>query len=200
MTAEFIETPVFPERVSFGITGGPEFSTRVVRTQAGDEFRDMLMAQAKHSYEASLAAKLPVDWEPLLEFFHIVGGRAVGFRFKDWSDYTARQGEGLFAQLTGTTFQMYKRYTSGSATRDRRIQKPRNNSTVVVTGGSSPVVDYTTGIVTVSAGTPTSWIGDFDVPCRFDVDKMSGETVDKTPGGSLIRSWHTIPIIEIPIQ
>lgn len=194
----FLESPIFPEQVSFGITGGPEYSTRIVRTIAGDEFRDELLAQALHKYEASEAAKRPTDWKALRAFFHNAAGRAHGFRFKDWSDYTAIVGEGVFAMLTSTTFQMYKRYTSGSATKDRRIQKPRTG-TITVTGGTTPVVDYTTGIVTVASGTPTDWAGQFDVPCRFDTDELRGEIIDKTPGGQLFISWQSIPIVEIQI-
>lgn len=195
----FIESPVFPEKVSFGITGGPGYLTRVVRVSAGEEFRDQQLAQALHKYEASHSAKLPDNWRPLRDFFHVAAGRLNDFRFKDWADYTVRSGEGGFSMLTATTFQMYKVYTAGAATRNRRIQKPRNNNTVIVTGGSGVSIDYTTGIVTVSSGTPTSWIGDFDVPCRFDTDVMEGEIIDKTPGGDFIMSWRSIPIIEVQI-
>lgn len=193
----FLETPVFPERISFGITGGPSYVTRIVRTISGAEFRDQLMAQALHAYDAAHAAKREDRWRPLQAFFHIAGGRLNGFRFKDWSDYTVRSGEGAFAPLSANTFQMYKVYTAGTATRNRRIQKPRDNNTVLIAGGTVESIDYATGIVTMTTGTPTSWVGDFDVPCRFDTDDMKSDIVDKTPGGELLITWQAIPIIEI---
>lgn len=200
MTVGFVESPVFPEKISFGALGGPAYATRVVRTRIGAEYRDQIMEQALHKFEVSHAAKLPTDYRILQNFFHSVGvGRAYGFRFKDWQDYTARSGEGVFSMLTSTTFQMYKVYTSGSNTRNRKIQKPRNNNTIVIGGGASPTIDYATGIVTVSSGIPTSWVGDFDVPCRFDTDEMQGEIEDKTPGGEFIMNWRSIPIIEIQV-
>lgn len=193
----FLESPIFPEKVSFGITGGPGYSTRVVRTIAGNEFRDQLLEQALHSYEASHVAKRPGYWEPLRAFFHIAGGRLNGFRFKDWSDFTVVSGEGAFAQLSTLEFQMYKVYTVDASVRNRRIQKPRPNA--IITGGTVDDYDTTTGIVTMTSGTPTGWTGEFDVPCRFDVDQMKGEIIDKAPTGAFFQSWSNIPIIEIRI-
>lgn len=206
----FLESAVFPERLFlYGIQGGPGYATRLVRTISGKERRDQLRAQALHVYEVSHAAKLPAAWKPLRAFFHIAAGRENSFRFKDWTDYRAQDGgQGLFASLgystsAGAAYQMYKRYTSGSDTRDRRIQKPRDNSTVTVTGDTSFVlgaIDYTTGIVYASSGAPLEWVGDFDVPCRFDVDEMQGHVVSKKPNGDLIMEWQSIPIIEVQIE
>src|SRR5690242_9257512 len=166
----FLETPRFPETVSFALTGGPAFSTDIVETYGGQETRVQNWAQAKRKYEASNAARLPAIYRPLQAFFHIAAGRANGFRFKDWLDYQDNDagGAGVFVMLTSTTFQMVKRYTTGSSTHDRNIQKPV--SPIVVTGGSGASVNYATGVVTVSSGTPTAWSGAFDVPCRFDTE------------------------------
>jgi uncharacterized protein (TIGR02217 family) len=188
----------FPETVSFGFSGGPEFQTVIVTVDSGQEYPDQRWAQARRTYEASYAARLPAQYQPLQAFFHVAAGKANSFRVKDWTDFRHNDagGTGVFSMLTATTFQMVKRYTSGSSTYDRIIQK--QVSPIVVTGGTTPVVDYTTGIVTVAAGTPTVWTGTFDVPCRFDTDQMKGEVIDKS-GKDLIIGWSSIPIIEIRV-
>lgn len=205
----FLESPIFPERIFLDeIQGGPEYYTRLVRTVVGKEFRDEIRAQAMHKYDVAHAAKKPSAWKPLRAFFHIAGGRANAFRFKDWTDYRGQDGgQGLFASLgysatAGAAYQMYKRYTAGSSTRDRRIQKPRPNK-ITVEGDSGFVlggIDYTTGIVYASSGVPLTWTGDFDVPCRFDIDEMRGSVAGKKGNGDLIMEWGSIPIIEVPIE
>lgn len=42
-----------------------------------------------------------------------------------------------------------------------------------------------------------TWEGEFDVPCRFDIDQMRGEVMDKHKNGDLIVSWSSIPIVEV---
>lgn len=194
----FLETPRFPECVSLGAEGGPAFLTDIVAVASGYEYRNRAREKALGRWEVAHNALLPADYEPLRAFFLVAAGQFNGFRFKDHSDFEVGAGEGVFVLLTATTFQMYKRYTIGASTYDRKIQKPVTG-TVTVTGGSSVSVNYTTGIVTVNSGTPTSWVGQFDVPCRFGTDEMKAETITKTGSGELLIGWRSIPIIEIRV-
>lgn len=146
-------------------------------------------------FDVSHAARLASAFATLLAFQRAMRGKLHSFRFKDWSDYSATASQGIFAMLTSTTFQMYRTYVAGSATHNRIIQKPWP-STVTVTGGTTPVVDYTTGIVTVASGTPTAWAGEFDVPCHFDQDDMQGEFIGGNPSNRIF-GWSGIGISEI---
>lgn len=197
----FIETPRFPEDISFGAIGGPGFLTDVVIVESGQEYRRQARALELGAWEVSHAARKPTQYRKLQAFFRVAAGRANAFRFKDWSDFEVSASEGRFAAIagdsSGATWQMVKRYTFGAYTYDRAIQKPVSG-TVVVTGGSGHSIDYTTGILTEGAGEPTSWTGEFDVPCRFDTDVMKAETRDREGGyGDLIIGWSTIPIVEV---
>jgi len=186
----------FPSAISFGAQGGPGYRTDVVVVSSGAETRNVTWAQARRRYDVSFAARLPTAADAVKAFFHNMQGRAHGFRFKDWTDYSATASEGKFTLLTATTFQAYKRYTSGSQTNDRIIQK--GIATWSITGGSGVSVNYNTGIVTVSSGTPTAWAGQFDVPCRFDTDELTGTIIDKS-GAEFITGWDSIPIVEIRV-
>jgi len=191
----FYETQ-FPAAISYGAVGGPGFRTDVVVVSSGAEQRNVTWSQARRRYDVAHAARLPTASDAVKAFFHNMNGRAHGFRFKDWTDYAATASEGKFTLLTSTTFQAYKRYTSGSQTYDRKIQK--GIATWVITGGTVSAIDYNTGIVTMTSGTPTAWAGEFDVPCRFDVDELSGTIISRS-GSNLVVGWSSIPIVEVRV-
>lgn len=195
----FIESPRFPDCVSFGAQGGAGFKTDIVVVNSGRESRNQRWSQSRAPYEVSHNAKLPEIYKPLQQFFRIAAGKANAFRFKDWLDYTVIAGEGFFEATTDSPieYQLLKRYTWGAFTMDRVISKPI--ATISVTGGTVSSVDYTTGKVRMTSGVPTVWTGEFDVPCRFDVDEMIGDIQDKTPGGDFIINWRSIPIVEVRV-
>ncbi len=193
----FLESPRFPDEIAAWAIGGRGFMTTVVETYGGDEYRNSAWSIARGEWDftdglrtadamsATLAQYL------LRNMFMVARGQLNAFRFKDFSDYTD-EGGGVFVMLTATTFQMFKHYVRGALTYDQIIQKPVSG-TVTVTGGSGASVDYTTGIVTVASGTPTSWVGQFDVPVRFGGD-MPKNGLD--PSGALYN-WQGIKLIEV---
>lgn len=196
----FLETPRFPDTIAFGAVGGPGFSTGVVTFASGYESRNANWSASRHAYEVSQAVRSKSDMDDLIAFFRVAQGRANGFRFRDFADYSAASGEGVLTELTAnTTWQLYKRYTSGASTSDRIITKPIS-STIAFTGGGSYTLDATTGIVTRNSGSnPTGWSGEFDVPCRFDIDQMQHEIVSRSPQGEVLIAWRSIPLVEIRV-
>lgn len=190
----FIETR-FPDDIAIGAVGGPGFNTDVVSVNSGSDQRKANWQDAKCAYDVSHGIKTQTQLDVLVAFFRVMKGRANAFRFKDWADYkdkmnAASPTAGIFATIDSTHFQMVKRYTTSVTNHDRDITKPVSGSVAVV-GGVSPSVDYTTGIVTVASGTPSSWTGEFDVPCRFDTDQMKISIAHYNA-----FSWGGIPIVE----
>lgn len=185
-----------PIAISMHATGGPAFSTSIVAVQSGGESANQNWSQELGAWEIGYSASLQTQWSALLSFFRVAAGRANTWRFRDWLDYSASTGEGVFQELTPTTFQMYRRYTVGAYTYDRKITKPVSGA-VTVTGGSSPSVAASTGIVTVSSGTPTAWAGQYDVHARFDIDRPQFTILDKSASGGLIVEWASIPVLEV---
>ena len=188
----FIETQ-FPTDISYGASGGPGFSTSVIVVNSGFEQRNSSWEDSRCRWDVTQGVKNQAQLDTLIAFFRAMKGRANGFRYKDWADFEVGAGEGIFRSLTATTFQMVRRYTTAGTNQDRDIKKPVSG-TVAVIGGVGASVDYTTGIVTVSSGTPTAWTGKFDVPARFDTDQMQ-VSIDfyKT------YTWGQIPIVEIRV-
>ncbi|WP_406721716.1 DUF2460 domain-containing protein [Wolbachia endosymbiont (group B) of Euphydryas aurinia] len=78
----------FPENISYGSTGGPEFSTDVVTTHNGCEQRNINWSRARARYNIAYGVRSNEQLTELITFFQARKGKAIGFRFKDWSDFT----------------------------------------------------------------------------------------------------------------
>lgn len=198
----FIETR-FPTDIAFGSTGGPEYSTDIVITQSGYEQRNSNWAQARARFNVAHGVKTQPQLDALISFFRARKGRADGFRFKDWTDYK------VLAQVIGigngsnTQFQLRKDYTSGSIVEGRTITKPvAGTINIYLNGVLQSIANYsvnsTSGMVTFNSapgnGVSVSADFEFDVPVRFDTDKLSA-TLDSY--GS--HSWTDIPLVEIRV-
>lgn len=186
---------LFPDCVALGASGGPGFLTNIVIVNSGQEFPDQVWQLEKGQWEVAHAAKRPEEYIPLGAFFRIARGRANTFRFLDHTDFEVSIDQGVFLELTPTTFQMEKRYSFDSEYYDRKITKPR--PTPEIDGGSVASIDYSTGIVTMTSGTPTAWSGIFHCHCRFDTDKMVRVAVTRTPDGDLLITWASVLLVEI---
>jgi uncharacterized protein (TIGR02217 family) len=208
----FLETPRFPLTVAYGASGGPGYNTDVVMRGSGQEARNANWPYPRHMYDAALGVKVWSDLEELLSYFHVVQGRAHGFRFKDHGDFKScgvYETPAATDQIIGTgddnedEFQLAKTYTQGAMSTTRPITKPRDGTVLIAVDGALQTetthytIDYATGIVTFitppAEGEVVSWGGEFDVPVRFDVDQLSTVFEDYRLGSV------TVPIIEVRV-
>ena len=174
----FLETPRFPDNVAFGVTGGPGYLTDVVVVNSGDESRNQNWTQARATYEASHAARLPAEYTVLRDFFRAVKGRTHGFRFKDHLDFSVTVSNGVLGSGVGSgvpTYQLGKLYAAGALSETRTISKPVSGTTTIyrnaspatagagagqyalstITGIVTWVADATQTIASVTIGNPT---------------------------------------------
>lgn len=200
MTA-FVEIRL-PVDISYGSSGGPEYSTDVTITHGGFEQRNINWADARAQYNVAHGVKTQAQLDELIAFFRARKGRAYGFRFKDWTDYQGIAEVLSIGDGITTNFQLVKHYSSGGITETRAIKKAVAGTVqiyldaVLQTSGVS--VDTATGIVTF-ATPPANGVEimadfEFDVPVRFDTDKLSA-SIDSY--GS--HSWMDIPLIEVRV-
>lgn len=150
----------FPTNLSLGAVGGAGFSTNIIVVESGYEYRNQNWSQSRGQWDVSHAVKTPTEADALIKFFRRHKGQAVGFRFKDWSDYQATD---QVLPYTGSgTVQLVKSYAATmpdpwdlDPTR-RLITKPIS-STVSMKKNDAAYTSYTlndqTGLVTL---TPTS--------------------------------------------
>lgn len=206
----FIESPRFNDNISYGSQGGPKFKTFVFESTSGTEQRNITWANARGEWNVSHGVRDAQDMDEIRSFFFNVRGKAVGFRFKDWSDYSVTNnllgiGDSADSGVTGTAiFNIVKDYTVGVETYSRRIFKPIDGTLALTVDGnlqsegSDFNIDYTTGIITFTngnrpeTGEEVRVTCEFDVPVRFDTDHLSA-----AHDGFRTESWSSIPIVEL---
>lgn len=199
----------FPVSLSLGSVGGPERRTRVTTLASGFERRNAAWAQARRRYDAGVGLQSLDDIHEVIAFFEARMGRLYGFRWRDWADWKSckpsaepRARDCVIGLGDGArrTFQLVKAYASGPAQVLRPIRKPVTGSVkVAVDGVAQPfVVDSTTGAVTLDAPPPAGaevTAGfEFDVPARFDTDRIE-VSLSAFDAGEI----PSIPVVEIRV-
>lgn len=205
----------FPTAISLGATGGPERRTEIVTLGSGREERNQRWADSRRVYNAGYGIKTLADLETVIAFFEERRSRLYGFRWKDHADFKSCGVSGVVNasdQIIGVgdggtcDFQLIKRYGSEFAPWTRTITKPVIGSVVVAVDGVEQTestvftCDTTTGLIHFNAeyipanGTTITAGFEFDVPVRFDTDRLE-INLDGFRHGSI----PNIAIVEIRI-
>lgn len=160
----------FPTNISIGAVGGPEFSTHVVAIDSGFEQRNQRWETSRLKFDVSHGVRTIAEMKQLVAFFRMVKGKAHGFRFKDFTDYTVDTTEGRFAKdvvdaepslyASGEKkYQLYKTYEFSSNYTNRIIRKPVAGTVKVYVDGVQSTaysLDTTTGVLTWNDSVGTS--------------------------------------------
>ncbi len=203
----------FPTAISRGAQGGPERRTDVVVLGSGFEERNSRWADSRRSYNAGYGVKSLNDLNAVIAFFEERRGRLYGFRWRDHADWKSCPPMAVTSALdqqigvgTGSqsTFQLKKTYGSVHAPWSRTIAKPVTGTVkIAVAGatktlGSAFTVSAATGVVTFlsghipAAGQSVTAGFEFDVPVRFDTDKL-----DINVTGFAHGAIPNIPLLEV---
>lgn len=202
---------LFPPDVSFGASGGPERRNEVVLMTSGRERRNLRTAHSRRTYDAGTGVKSLQDMYDVLAFFEARRGSFHAFRFRDPFDNRScrpEQAHAVADQMLGigdgarTRFALTKTYGAGVDAYKRPIRKPVPASLILGLDGveQAPGADYQfddataeivfsvapTGGAEVTAGFR------FDVPVRFDAERMSVSLTSFRAG-----QIPTIPLIEV---
>lgn len=177
-----------PEDIERGASGGPGFRTAILGLESGAEKRNIVWSRARGRWNIGYGIQNGGQLTTVRDFFWIHNGRAIGFRFKDWSDFRiGRLGDATTRQLIGTgdgievDYQIFKHYLVSSFFYDRPITRPISGIEVYVNAVLQTItthytVDLTTGIITFVTAPPDTQlvevICEFDVPVRFDTDVL----------------------------
>lgn len=203
----------YPTNLSFGSSGGPERRTEIVTLVNGFEERNSPWQDSRRRYDAGHGMRSPDDLETLIAFFEARRGQLHAFRWKDWSDYkTCRPSQTVSAtdQVLGTgdgvqtVFQLVKVYASGGQSYTRILTKPVAGTVKIAVNGVARVagadfsVNTDTGAVTFNvppgAGLAVTGGCEFDVPVRFDTDRISTSLATFQAG-----EIPSVPVIEVRV-
>lgn len=203
----------FPTNISRGAQGGPERRTDVVVLGSGFEERNSRWAASRRSYNAGYGVTSLDALYEVIAFFEERRGRFHGFRWRDHVDWkSGAPGAATTAldQAIGIgdgearVFQLRKTYGAAHAPFAREIRKPVAGTVKIAVDGATRTlgthftVDTATGVVTFEEGEAP---GDgalvtagfeFDVPVRFDTDKL-----DINLSGFASGAIPNIPVVEV---
>ncbi len=199
----------FPLDVALGARGGPERTTDVVTLASGREERNSRWAHARRRYNAGYGVKSRADMLAVLAFFEERRGRFHSFLWRDGLDYSSNGTPTPTAldQVIGTgdgvnvSFTLTKRYGASFDPYLRPITRPVAGSVMVAVAGDGLatadfLVDTLTGVVTldvapaVGAAVTAGFL--FDVPVRFDTDRLDVELTSFDAAEA-----PSIPLIEV---
>jgi uncharacterized protein (TIGR02217 family) len=205
----------FPTSISMGATGGPERRTDVVVLGSGFEERNSRWANSRRSYSAGYGVKSLDDLHSVITFFEERRGRLYGFRWRDHADWKSCAPQDVPSatdQVIGigdgvtAAFQLKKTYGGLRAPWVREIKKPVAGTVLVAVAGIPQTLgtdfslDLVTGLVTFLPGhipvTGSSITAgfEFDVPVRFDTDKL-----EISLAGFQAGAIPHIPLVEIRV-
>lgn len=203
----------FPASLSFGSVGGPERRTDIVTLANGFEERNSPWAHGRRRYDAGLGLRSMNDVEALIGFFEARRGQLFGFRWKDWSDYRSCLPNAKVSELDqllgvgdGVTaeFALVKRYVSGPGEYQRPISKPVDGSVLVAVGDDLKAetteysLDVEKGLIRFSVapdkGARVTAGYEFDVPVRFDTDRIAVSMASFQAG-----DVPSVPVVEVRV-
>ena len=163
--------------ISAGVRGRQIRQNRRVQQVSGHEAINVMWDQTLREFELGIVPMRREAWQEIESIHEVTDGGAYGLLMEDPKD--SRVTTGVVAGLTSTTFQLYKRYTQASRTKDRKITRPRSAGFVLSISGVAQSSGYTlnvaTGVVTIPAAPvarTVTWTGRFYVPVHFMSDTI----------------------------
>jgi uncharacterized protein (TIGR02217 family) len=171
-----------PNEIEAGAKARPRYSTDSVETDGGWVIDNSRWRYPLFQFEFNIEPGTRLDeydvLDQFLDMFHACGGQAGRFRFHYWRDKPVVDQEIGVGDGSTKTFQLYRTYTRGAITRQRKITRPNVGTVTMKVAGVVTVaaIDYSTGLVTFVAapafGASVKASFEHDVPVKFADDEL----------------------------
>lgn len=195
----------FPIAIGAEASATPSFSTNVVTSASGHEYRNANWSQARLRFDAGPGVRSETELGDLISFFRARRGSAVAFRFRDPFDHSSNGMTGVpgFGDQplgegngTRTGFELVKHYGEGEV---RRITRPAPGSVRVSVSGIEQAGGWSLdpmGVVRFdtapASGSVVAAGFEFDVPVRFAEDRLEINRATFLAGEA-----PSVPLIEV---
>jgi uncharacterized protein (TIGR02217 family) len=204
---------LFPTSIGIRSKGGPERRTDIVTLGSGREERNARWQHARRHYNAGYGVRSISALSSVVSFFEERRGRLHGFRFKDRLDFRSNNdgaAPSALDQVIGTGdgltkyFYLSKTYGSGASAYIRPVVKSVAGTVKIAVAGVIQIegeqftVDHALGRVYFppsqlpTVGQIITAGFEFDVPVRFDTDRLDVDMASFEAG-----EIPFIPLIEI---
>lgn len=163
------QLPVFPARLSYGASGGPDHAVEIITLASGHERRNRRRSAPRRRYVLPGTARPAAEAQALIRFFEARGGASEPFLFRDpFCNATDHQGpvaatDVLLGVGDGTTTQ----FTTRSVDTHGVVYPVESTLLVAVDGTSVPLGN---GVVLSADGTKIV----FDAPPTQDAEVTAG--------------------------
>ncbi len=175
----------FLQKVPFGTEFAMEAGVNIFTSRSGGEVRSLSSLPPKRRYKIFLNKLKQEEVSELFSFFYLVGGSLKSFRFRDMTDFEAKEQPLLPLGQDGFNFKLTKTYFLNNQEGDgfsftRLITKPVGQSVVIkdIATGSA-ITDYTldqnTGTITFATKQdPANIVASFtfDTCVRFNTPSL----------------------------
>jgi uncharacterized protein (TIGR02217 family) len=195
----------FPIAIGAEATVAPGFSTNIVTSASGNEYRNSNWQQARLRFDAGPGVRSESEMQALIEFFRARRGAAIGFRFRDPYDFSSNAMSGIptandqrigIGDGSTTRFLLKKIYSGGE---DRRVTRPVAGSVRIAVDGVEQATGWTLEslgeivfVAPPAAGASVTAGFLFDVPVRFAEDRLEVNRATFLAGEA-----PSVPLIEI---
>lgn len=195
----------FPIAIGSEASVVPGFSTNIVTSASGHEYRNANWAQARLRFDAGPGIRSEAEMQELISFFRARRGPGVAFRFRDPFDHSSNGMTGVPGaadQPLGkgdgerVSFELVKYYGDGET---RRITRPTPGSVRLSINGMEQVGGWALdplGIVRLdtppASGAVVAAGYEFDVPVRFAEDRLEINRATFLAGEA-----PSVPLIEV---
>ena len=164
-------------------------------------------ARTLRQYELGVVPLTVEQWQTIEGLHEVTEGGAFGFLMQDPKDASATLANGRVTLVSGTTYQLQKRYTSAGSTRtkDRKITRPIASGFVLQASGVTVApANYTLNTVTGTLTIPSApafatltWSGGFHVPVHFASDEIDWELVRSGPMDTRLMAGPSVTVMEV---
>jgi uncharacterized protein (TIGR02217 family) len=195
----------FPDDIARGAEGGHGYwSTTIVDHQGGFETANLDWLQARGQWNVARALELTGKHEIARSHFYKARGAFHHFRFKDWHDFKCARTGIDKGRLTGasTTWQINKVY--GTDEPDFEYIRPlfrivAGTVSVWISGVLQVgyTVDNDTGIITGAMSEDAEVSCQFDVLCRYNVQRFAARLDYRLDESRSVIAWPDIDIVEV---
>lgn len=173
--------------ISAGVTGRQMRRNTRVQSPNGRMRINVDQPRTMRQYEFGTVPLTLDQWQLLEGLYEITDAGAYGMLMRDPKDASAKLTDGRVSLVSGTTYQLQKRYSvvGSTRTKDRKITRPfaagftLQSSGVTVSPASYTLNDVTGTIVIPSAPSASllTWSGVFYVPVHFRDDIIDWDVV-----------------------
>lgn len=209
MAITVLDDVILPNSVILaGVRGRQIRRNTRVQNQSGVMQINVDWSRTLREYEIGIAPMPLTSWQAIEGLHEVTEGGAFGFLMEDPKDNAATLTDGVLTAISGSTYQLQKKYTSAGSTRtkNRKITRPRAGSLTITVSGTPLVegvgftVNYATGVVTIAsapAASSLAWSGRFYVPVHFQTDMIDWELVAAGQVDSRLLTGQSITLQEV---